>query len=79
MIDGCICGKELRIFVKPNAKKTEILEIDKKDKSVKIAIKEPAENNKANLAVVKFFSKKLRKEVKIKRGLNSKEKILEIL
>ncbi len=78
MITDCIDCNELKVLVKPGANKNEILEIDKKNKIVKVSIKEAAKNNKANIELLKFISKLLKKKVKIKRGLNSKEKTLEI-
>ncbi|MBT4824098.1 YggU family protein [Candidatus Woesearchaeota archaeon] len=69
----------LKIIVKPNSSKNEILGYDDLKKGIKVNIKAPADKNKANVEVVKFFSKLLKKEVKIKSGLTSKEKILKIV
>ena len=44
-----------------------------------IAIKEKAEDNKANIELVRFLSKELGKRVRIKTGLKFKIKILEAL
>ena len=71
-----IHNSKLKVLVKPNSKKSEILGYDKN--MVKVAIKEPADKNKANKEVIKFFSKLLKKKVRIKSGLTSREKILEI-
>lgn len=68
----------LKIVVKPNSNKNEIIGYDEDKKAVKVNIKAPADKNKANLEVIKFFSKLLKKKVKIKTGLTSKEKILRI-
>lgn len=68
-----------KVIVKPNSKKTEILGVDKQKKAVKIAVNAPADKNKANLELIKFLSKKLKKKVRIKTGLNSKEKIITIV
>ncbi|MBT4540653.1 YggU family protein [Candidatus Woesearchaeota archaeon] len=69
----------LKIIVKPNSNKSEIIGYDDSKQGVKVNIKAPADKNKANIEVVKFFSKLLKKEVKIKTGLTSKEKILKIM
>ncbi len=44
-----------------------------------VAIAAPPEDNKANLELVKFLSRKLKKQVRIASGFGSKTKILEIL
>lgn len=66
----------LFVIVKPNSRKTEILSWDGKE--MKVAVSEPAENNKANIALIKFLSKKLGKIVRITSGLTSKKKLLLI-
>ncbi len=71
-----VSGK-LFVIVKPNSKKTEILSWD--GKIMKVAVSEPAEDNKANIALIKFLSKKLGKTVRITKGLTSKKKLLTIL
>jgi len=68
----------LRILVKPNSKKNEVIGYDEGRGALKVAVKAPAEKNKANIEVVKFFSKKLKRKVRITSGLKSKEKILKI-
>lgn len=69
----------LKILVKPNAKKNEILGYDDSRKAVKVAVAAQAEKGKANLEIIKFLSKLLKKHVLIKSGLTSKEKVLKIL
>ena len=68
----------LKILVKPNSQKTQILEYDTERKALRVNVHAKPENNEANLEVVKFFSKLLKKRVTIKSGLRSKEKILHI-
>ena len=68
----------LKILVKPNAKKTEILGWDENEQILRVAVSEPAEDNKANIAIIKFFSKKLEKRVRIVSGLKSKRKVLSL-
>ena len=78
-IEKYIKNNSLKILVKPNSKKNEILGYDENRKAVKVAIAAQAEKGKANLEVIKFFSKLLGKQVKIKSGLASKEKLLKLL
>ena len=39
----------------------------------------PPEDNKANIEVLKFFTRELKKKVKLIRGATSKEKVLRIV
>lgn len=71
-------NNRLSVIVKPNAKKTEILEYDENKKAVKIAIAAEPEDNKANKELIRFVSKQLKKKVLVERGLTSKEKTLII-
>lgn len=75
-IENFISNNKLKIIVKPNSSKTEITGFEK-DK-IKVNVKAPADKNKANLEIIKFFSKLLKKKIIIKSGLTSKEKTLEI-
>ncbi len=80
-------NKILAVHVKPGAKKTEILS---KGEVWEIAVAAPADKDKANSTIVlsspsklvrnkelvRFLSKELKKKVRIKSGLKSKEKLL---
>ena len=77
-LENYISNNTLKIIVKPNSNKTEIINFDENNKIIKVNVKAPADKNKANLEIIKFFSKLLKKKVIIKKGLKSKEKILEI-
>jgi len=66
-----------KIIVKPNSAKNEIKKFDEGRKAYRVNIKEKAEDNKANIEIIKFFSKLLKKKVKIIKGLKSKEKVLK--
>ncbi len=70
-------GKRIEIVVKTNMPKTKI--ISEKDGILKIDVKALPEHGKANLEIVKFFSKLSKKEVKIVKGLTSKKKVLRFL
>ncbi|MBL7147544.1 MAG: YggU family protein [Nanoarchaeota archaeon] len=67
-----------KIIVKPNSAKNEIVKFDNERKAYRVNIKEKAEDNKANIEIIKFFSKLLKKKVKIIKGLKSKEKIIKV-
>lgn len=69
----------VKIIVKPNSAKNEIKAYDKEKDAFRVNISAPAEKNKANIEVIKFFSKLLKKKVIIARGLKSKEKIIKII
>lgn len=71
-----IKDNKLRIVVKPNSPENKILGYDENKQALKVAIAAKPEENKANIEVVKFFSKLLKKPVKIKSGLTSREKLL---
>ncbi len=78
-ITKCIINNRIHIIAKPNAKKTEILEIDLIKKTIKIAIAAPADKDKANKELLHFVSKLLHTQVRFVSGLRSKEKVLEVI
>jgi hypothetical protein len=77
-IEQYIKNNSLTVLVKPNSSKNEITGYDESRKAVKVNIKAPAEDNKANIEVIKFFRKLLSREIKIISGLKNKIKILKI-
>ena len=68
---------EIKVKVKTNKNKQEIQKID--ENNFIINLKSSPVDNKANKELIKLFSKELKLRVKIKKGLKSKEKILEII
>ncbi len=72
-------GKNFKIIVKPNSSSNEILGYDASKNAYRINIKAPTDKNKANKEIVKFLSKKLGKKVRIKSGLTSKTKLIEVI
>ena len=66
----------LKVKVKPNARKTEIL---KHGDELEIAVAAPAESGKANMELIKFLKKKFGSDVKIIRGKTSKRKTIKLL
>jgi len=67
-----------RVIVKTNCSKNELLGFDKEKNAYRVSIKEKPENNKANIEIIKFLSKKLGKKVRIVNGLKSKLKTIEL-
>lgn len=70
---------KIKVKVKPSSKKNSLTLVEKD--SYIAELKSPPEKNKANLELIKTISKFLKipsKGIKIKSGLTSKEKILEI-
>ena len=75
-VNDYIINNRLKIIVRPNSSENKIIGYDESRKAVKVNIAAKPEENKANMEVIKFFSRLLKKRVKIKYGLTSKEKLL---
>ena len=67
-----------KVVIKPNAKKSEIIGYNCDKEGFEIAIKAPPKDNKANIELIKFLSKLLKKKVRIKSGKTSKVKVIEV-
>lgn len=78
-INNYIKNNHLKIIVKPNSNNNDIIKFDDEKQALRVNISAPADKNKANKEVIKFFSKLLKKRVEIKSGLTSKEKMLRII
>ncbi len=68
----------IQIKVKPNSPKEEVVN---EGERFTIFVKEKAENNKANIAVIKLLSKYFgvpSSQIDIKTGKKSRKKIIEI-
>ena len=78
-INQYIQNNHLKIIVKPNSPKTEVIGFDENKKALRIRVHAKPEDGEANAEIIKFFSKQLKKKVFIKSGFKSKEKLLEIL
>ena len=74
-----IKGNKFKIIVKPKSKETKIEGFDKDKNAYLICVKARPEDNKANVEVIKFLTRLLKKKVKISSGFKSREKIIEIL
>ena len=77
-ISKYLSNNHLAILVKPNSKITEIVGWDVEKKALKVNIHAKPEDNEANIEVIKFFSKLLKKKVTIKTGLKNRNKVLFI-
>ena len=69
----------IKVKVKPNSKKKEIKNISN-DEYI-INLKEKAEDNKANIELLKLLKKHFKvdfKHIKIIKGMRSRDKIVEI-
>ncbi len=73
-----ISPSTIKIIVKPNSPKNKIISFDKPKDSYRVEIKAKPEANKANIEVIKLFSKITGHKVKIIKGKTSKEKVLKI-
>ena len=65
----------IEVKVSPGRKKQEI---EKVGSAYKVSLKEKAEDNKANIALLKLLKKYFNSEVRIIKGLKSRNKIVRI-
>ena len=69
---------KFKIIVKPNSRENKIEGLDKERNAYIIRIKARPEDNKANIEVMKFLSKSLKKKARIASGFKSREKVIEV-
>lgn len=65
----------IKIRAKPNSNKQEVI---KEEDIYHVHLKSRPENNKANLELIKLLKKYFGKTVKIKSGLTSRNKTVEV-
>ena len=70
---------KFKAIVKPNSGENKVIDFDKDKNAYIIKIKSRAEDNKANIELIKFLSKLLKKKARIASGLRSREKIIQVL
>lgn len=70
---------KFKIIVKPSSRENKVNGFDNKRNAFIVCVKAKPENNKANIEIIKFLSKYLKKKVRISSGLKSKGKIIEII
>ena len=68
----------IEILVKPNSPKTEIKSFDGDKQTYRVDVKAHPEKGEANKEIVKYFTKILKKDVRIISGLKSRRKILRM-
>ena len=69
---------DIKLILKPNSPKNRIVKFDSEKNAYRVDINTPAKNNKANIELVKFLSRTLKKDVKILKGFKSREKLIKI-
>jgi len=67
----------LTIKVKPSSRKQEIIKIS--DEEYKVYLKSRAEDNKANIELLKMLKKYFGRQARIIKGARSRNKIVEII
>jgi len=70
-------GDIISIKVKPNSTSNEVLGVDE-DGLLKVNIKAPAQNGKANKELIKLLSKHFKKRVEIVSGVKSRVKKISL-
>ena len=72
-----MANKIIKIKVKPNSGKQEVIENKNSDGYI-VNLKSAPENNKANVELIKVLEKHFKKKIKIKSGFTSKNKLIEV-
>ena len=68
---------EISVKVKTNKNKQEIEKIN--ENNYIISLKSSPIDNKANIELIKLFSKELKLKVRIKKGMKNNKKILQVV
>ena len=63
----------ISVKVKPGAPKTRVLS---EGAVLEVAVAAPAENNRANIELIKFLERKFKKKARIIRGATGKNKVV---
>ena len=66
----------IQVKVYPHSGKEEIVKVT--EDSYKVYLKKPAEDNKANIELLKLLKRHFKVEAKIIKGLTNKNKIVKI-
>ncbi|MFA5856485.1 MAG: DUF167 domain-containing protein [Candidatus Pacearchaeota archaeon] len=67
---------KIKVKVYPHSGKEEIIHLSEND--YKVYLKKPPIENKANIELLKFLKRYFKKEVRLIKGANSRDKIIEI-
>lgn len=68
-----------KLIVKTNMPKTEIIGFDSVKNAYRMNVNAVPEKGKANMEIIKFFRRHLKKDVKIVSGATSKQKLVRVL
>ncbi len=68
----------LRVIIRPGSPKTQIRAVDEARNALRVDVAAPPEKNKANIEIIRFFSKLLKRKIEIVSGKRSREKLLRI-
>lgn len=68
----------VKIIIKANSPENRITGYDEDRDALRVEIKEPAQDNKANIEIIKYFRKLTGRNVRILRGITSKRKTIEL-
>ena len=66
----------IQVKVYPSSGKEEILKLG--DNEYKVYLKKPAEDNKANIELLKLLKRHFKADVRIVKGLTSRNKIISL-
>lgn len=66
----------IQVKVYPNSRREEIIKIN--GNSFKVYLKKQAEDNKANIELLKLLKKHFSENIKIIKGMKSRNKIIKI-
>ena len=77
MTDAALSGS-VKVLVKANSSASRLVGFDSCRGAYRVDIKAKAEDNKANIELIRFFSRLTGRKVRILKGMHSREKILKI-
>ena len=69
--------QRITIRAKPNARETMITAYDEQERVLHVDIAAQPEDNKANIALLKFLKRITKKSVRLVTGATSKDKVIE--
>ena len=70
--------KQFKLKVHPGSSQEKIKFFEDKTDFIEVWLKVKAIDNKANLRLIKVLKKHFKKPIRIKRGLTSRNKIIEV-
>jgi uncharacterized protein (TIGR00251 family) len=69
----------LKVIVKPNAPKTEVLSFDNNKQALRIAVAAVPDKDKANTELLKFLKRQTGRKAEIITGVKNREKTIRFL